>query len=141
MVVFSKCITFETHRRMQFFDVTFHVAEAVRESAVKDGIAVIFSCHSTCAVRVNEWEDGLLFDLEEFLSQLTAKQGKYKHDLQASDGRVNAHSHLKSLLLGSSVSIPIVAGRLDIGRWQSVMFIELDGPRSERRMRIQILGE
>jgi secondary thiamine-phosphate synthase enzyme len=79
--------------------------------------------------------------MENFLEKLAPKNGKYGHDINPVDGRKNAHAHLKSLLLNSSESIPVQNGKMKMGNWQRVFFVELDGPRNERKIIVQVVGE
>ena len=102
-----------------------------------NGIVNIFSKHSTSAICVNENEEGLLEDLEFVLSNIISNKFSYKHDNIDN----NAESHLKSFLLSSSESVPISNNKLNLGTWQSVFFIELDGPRHNRIINITVIGE
>ena len=101
------------------------------------GIVSIFSRHSTSAIVVNENERGLLNELEFMLDNLVSDKFSYEHD-RIDD---NARSHLKSFLLSSSECLPVKNGKLDLGTWQSVFFIELDGPRRARTVTLTMVGE
>ena len=116
-------LTVETERRTQAVDVTDRVEGAVPDGA--DGTATVFVRHTTAGVTVNEAESNLLDDVEAFLDAAVDDRG-WNHDRL--DG--NADSHLRALLVGPSVSVPVIDGRLDLGTWQSVLFVECDGPRS-----------
>ncbi|WP_295614788.1 secondary thiamine-phosphate synthase enzyme YjbQ, partial [uncultured Methanobrevibacter sp.] len=102
-----------------------------------EGIVNIFSKHSTSAIAVNENESGLLEDLELMLKDLVSDKYSWQHDLIDN----NAKSHLKSFLLSSSETIPISNGKLDLGTWQSVFFIELDGPRKDRIVNLTFIND
>ena len=104
---------------------------------IDKGIVSIFSKHSTSAIVVNENERGLLKDFEEAMNNLITDKFSYQHDRIDN----NARSHLKSFLLSSSECLPIKNGRLDLGTWQSVFFIELDGPRANRTVTLTMVGE
>ena len=104
---------------------------------INEGIVSIFSRHSTSAIVVNENESGLLSDLEFTLDNLITDKYSYSHDRIDN----NARSHLKSFLLSSSESLPVKNGKLDLGTWQSVFFIELDGPRRSRTVTLTMVGE
>jgi secondary thiamine-phosphate synthase enzyme len=108
----------------------------VNESHIKEGIISIFSKHSTTAICINEDEIGLKEDFKTFIEKLVPND-KYKHDFIDN----NAKSHLKSFLLSSSQTIPVSNGRLELGTWQSVFFVELDGPRTNRTIVITVVGE
>jgi secondary thiamine-phosphate synthase enzyme len=116
-------ITVETDRRTQVKDVTEAVAATVPEDAT--GTATVFSQHTTAAVVVNEGEQRLLQDVEGFLDGLVPDAG-WAHD-EIDD---NADSHLRALLLGPGETVPVADGRLQLGTWQSILLVELDGPRS-----------
>ncbi len=130
-----KAISLSTSRATQFIDITGEVEKALRESGIKEGIATVYTRHTTTAVFVNEGESGLLRDYKRLLSLVPEGAG-YEHD------RIdrNAHAHLRAVLLGGSVAIPVVNGGLDLGTWQRVFFAELDGPR-QRRVVVQVIGE
>ena len=114
--------TISTEDRLSLTDVTAEVREALPDDA--DGTATVFVRHTTAAVTVNETEPRLLGDFEDGLSELIADEG-WAHDQL--DG--NADSHLRAMLIGPSVTIPVSEGDLDVGTWQSVLLVECDGPR------------
>ncbi|WP_226023485.1 secondary thiamine-phosphate synthase enzyme YjbQ [Halomicrobium salinisoli] len=115
--------TVETDRRLQVVDVTDRVSEALPDDA--DGTATVFSRHTTAGVAVNEAESRLLGDYEAMLADLVPDEGWDHDDL---DG--NADSHLRSLLVGASETVPVDDGDLALGTWQSVLLVECDGPRA-----------
>ena len=121
-------INLDTNKTFEIIDIT---------SKISNGIVNIFSKHSTSAICVNENEEGLLEDLEFVLSNIISNKFRYKHDNIDN----NAESHLKSFLLSSSESVPISNNKLNLGTWQSVFFIELDGPRHNRIINITVIGE
>ena len=131
-------------------DITDDVAHAVRESGVVDGIACVYSPHTTACVRVNEFEDGFLEDFATLLRRLVPSDHYYAHDdwdrrtenICEEDMEVgNGHSHCMSMLLGSAgESIPVRDGELALGRWQRVLFLELDRER-DRRWIVQVVGD
>ncbi|WP_405307316.1 secondary thiamine-phosphate synthase enzyme YjbQ [Methanobrevibacter sp.] len=134
MTVKIHSIKINTNRNFEIIDITSKINELID---VENGIISIFSKHSTSAIVVNENESGLLNDLEFTLDNLITDKFTYQHD-RIDD---NAKSHLKSFLLSSSECLPIKNGRLDLGTWQSVFFIELDGPRHNRTISLTIIGE
>jgi secondary thiamine-phosphate synthase enzyme len=130
-------------------DITGEVAEAVRESGVKDGIVCVYSPHTTCCVRVNEFENGFLEDFAKLLRRLVPRESYYAHDdwdrrtenICEEDMELgNGPAHCMSMLLGSAgEAIPIRAGELCLGTWQRVLFLELDRER-DRRWLVQVVG-
>jgi len=132
--------------KTDFIDVTDPINDAVEKSGIKNGIANLFTRHTTTAIRINENEQGLLKDTKEFLECYAPRFRSYCHDDMEKrpdvpvDEPANAHSHLKSLVMGASESIPLINGHIALGRWQRIFFVDLDGPRS-RQMIIHIIGE
>ena len=130
-------------------DITDEVQEAVRESGISNGICCVYSPHTTCSVRVNEWELGFLEDFAAMLKRLIPVENYYAHDdwdrrtenICPEDMEVgNGHSHCMSMLLGSAgESIPVQDGELCLGAWQRVIFLELDRER-DRRWLVQVVG-
>ena len=130
-------------------DITDEVSAAVKESGVRDGIVCVYSPHTTCCVRVNEFEDGFLEDFTALLKTLVPRDKYYAHDdwdrrtenICEEDMSVgNGHSHCMSMLLGSAgEAIPVRDGELCLGTWQRVLFLELDRER-ERRWIVQVVG-
>ncbi|MBO7444390.1 MAG: YjbQ family protein, partial [Methanobrevibacter sp.] len=130
MVVISKSLKLNSSSKFQIIDITRDIVAILNEinngNKINEGIVNIFTKHSTSAICVNENEKGLLNDFEKVLKDLVKEKDNYKHDFIDN----NAASHIRAFLLGSSETIPIVDGRLDLGTWQSIFFIELDGPRA-----------
>jgi secondary thiamine-phosphate synthase enzyme len=130
-------------------DITDDVQECVRTSGIVDGICCVYSPHTTCSVRVNEWEAGFLEDFAAMLRRLVPSEHYYAHDdwdrrtenICPEDMEVgNGHSHCMSMLLGpAGESIPVRDGELCLGTWQRVLFLELDRER-ERRWLVQVVG-
>ena len=140
-MIMNKSLRIDTNSNFQIIDITSDIAailnEITKENEVNAGLLNIFTKHSTSAIRVNENEKGLLNDFEKILKDLVKENDNYKHDFIDN----NAASHLRAFLLGSSLTIPIVDGRLDLGTWQSVFFIELDGPRRNRTIDLTFIVE
>jgi secondary thiamine-phosphate synthase enzyme len=135
----------------QLIDVTDDVLDTVERSQVVNGMALVYSPHTTCAVVINEHESGFLDDFAELLAQLVPDKGRYyRHDdltirtegIEEDTAEFpNGHSHVRAgLLSSSSQTIPIVDGRLLLGRWQRIFFCELDRSRA-RKVFIQVIGE
>ena len=150
MKVFQHERRLRTSGGLQITDITEEVNEAVRESGVQNGIACVYSPHTTCCVRVNEFETGFLEDFAELLKRLVPSERYYQHDdwekrtENVCDEDMefgNGHSHCMSMLLGSAgESIPIAEGQLALGQWQRVLFMELDRER-DRRWLVQVVGD
>ena len=130
-------------------DITDEVAQAVRDSGVRDGIVCVYSPHTTCSVRVNEFESGFLEDFAQLLKRLVPSESYYAHDdwdkrtenICEEDMEFgNGHSHCMSMLLGTAgETIPVRDGELCLGTWQRVLFLELDRER-DRRWLVQVVG-
>ena len=130
-----------SEEHVQVVDLTKPIRDIVREVDIKEGLLLVNSLHTTCALFVNEFQGALIEDLITMLRQLVADKGGFKHDdPRYSDcERGNATSHLRAALLGRSVAVGISGGELSLGRFQSILFAELDGPRP-RSIDIQIMG-
>ncbi len=140
------CIKMDTTTAPEFIDITDGVCGYVRDSEVQNGFAVVYSKHTTAAIRINENEPLLLNDMTAFLEKVASRNGDYQHNdfsirtvNMTEDECPNGHAHCQHLLLGTSENIPIVNGQLQLGRWQRVFLIELDMPRP-REVVVQILG-
>ncbi|OYT62628.1 MAG: hypothetical protein B6U69_01275 [Thermofilum sp. ex4484_15] len=136
MKVFFKEVRVATSKKFELVDITSKVEEAVRESGVKDGICLVFSPHSTVALIVNEREEGLMEDLITKVREEYPEDRGWKHNLIDD----NAHAHLASSFISTFRVFPVEGGRLIRGTWQNVFLLELDGPRSARRVLIEVLG-
>lgn len=134
MTVITNAIQINTSKKFEIIDITSQINDLIE---INQGIISIFSKHSTSAIIINENEKGLLNDFEFILDELISDRFSYQHDNIDN----NARSHLKSFLLSSSESVPIKNGSLDLGTWQSVFFIELDGPRQSRTVTLTMVGE
>lgn len=128
----------KTTGRISVENVTDLVGRELQRSGIEAGFALVSVPHTTCGVALNEDERGLKQDIRRLADKLldpVAAEGEFLHD-RVDD---NARAHLTSILLGHSVTVPVEAGRLQLGTWQSIFLIEMDGPRS-RTLRVQILG-
>ena len=141
------CLKLESKRSPEFIDITQRVQKCVSEANVTNGFAIVFSRHTTAAIKINENEPLLLQDMEQFLERISPRNGNYKHNdfnirtvNMTEDECPNGHAHCQHLLLGTSETIPIVEGMMQFGRWQSIFMIELDRPRP-REVVIQVLGD
>jgi secondary thiamine-phosphate synthase enzyme len=149
MKSFARETTLRTSGGLEITDITDEVAEAIRESGIRDGICCVYSPHTTCSVRVNEFESGFLEDFAALLRRLVPSEHYYAHDdwgkrtenICEEDMEIgNGHAHCMSMLLGpAGESIPVRDGELCLGTWQRVLFLELDRER-ERRWLVQVVG-
>src|SRR2546422_10390888 len=141
MKVYSTSFTLSTYERTEISDITKLVRDAVQEFAVTTGIALINTLHTTCAVFINEFQSALIDDLKGLMESLVPERGGYRHDdPRFSDcERGNAHSHLRSALLGRSIAVGLNNGELTLGRFQAIIFAEFDGPR-KREITVQVIG-
>jgi secondary thiamine-phosphate synthase enzyme len=130
-----------TGLREELQNLTPMIREFVRSSGVRAGSLIVSSLHTTCAIFINEWQDALMHDFKSYLQTFIAREDYYRHNDPAwSDcDRHNADSHLRSLMLGTNVSLQIADGDVVLGEWQSIIMAELDGPR-ERTVRLQAMG-
>lgn len=124
----------QTATRTELIDITDRVRAIVKESGTKDGICVVSTRHTTSGIIVNENERGLRNDILEMLETLVPEHKNYAHN-QIDN---NADAHLRAVLLGNSATIPVEDGHLVLGTWQSIFFVELDGPRT-RNVNIKII--
>ena len=136
----TKIITVQTTRPIEIVYISDEVSEAVSSSGLDSGQVIVISQHTTAYININEQENRLVEDMETFLKRFAPRDGNYLHNLNPVDGRDNAHSHLLGLLMNTSETIPFSKGKLLVGKWQSLFFVELDGPRKERNILLQISG-
>ena len=143
----SFCLQLNTQQAPQFIDITDWVRQCLSQSKVSNGFVVVYSKHTTAAIKINENEPLLLRDMGNFLEKISPRNGDYQHnnfDIRTvnmtPDESPNGHAHLQHLLLGSSETIPVIDGIMQFGRYQSVFFVELDHARA-REVMVQIVGE
>ena len=147
MITKSFCKQFKTKCAPEFIDITEWVAQCVADSQIANGFAVVYSKHTTAAIKINENEPLLLQDMAEFLEKISPRENGYQHNNfeirtvnMNDDESPNGHAHLQHLLLGTSETVPVIDGEMQFGTYQSVFFIELDHPRN-REVMVQVVGE
>jgi len=130
----------------EFIDITADVVSAVTASGIREGTVVVFSRHTTAAIKINENEPLLLRDMARFLEEAAPREANYRHNdfvirtaNMTEDECPNGHAHCQHLLLGASETIPVSDGKPLLGRWQSIFLIELDRPRM-REVVVQVQG-
>jgi len=137
MKVVSREITLSTSKKLELVDITSEVEHIVRESGVKNGLCLVFAPHATAAIIANEHERGLMLDILEKIAEDFPNNGRWRHN-RIDD---NAAAHLASAFIGTERVFPVIDGRLVRGTWQNIFLVELDGPRSYRRVIVQVMGE
>ena len=130
-------LTFNTSKRRDYINITADVEKAVAKSSIKEGLALVSAMHITAGVYVNDAESGLIADIDEWTDKLAPFGPAYRHHRTGED---NGDAHLKNLLIGSQVVLPITDGKIDFGPWQQVYYAEFDG-RRRKRVIIKIIGE
>ena len=139
--VHAETLTIETADRIELHDLTARLMTLVRGANVREGFVNLFSMHTTCAVFINEFQTALLTDIKRLLEHVVARDDNWMHNDPAHSDcdRMNADSHLRAMLLGHSLTLPISGGEVVLGQWQRVLMAELDGPRA-RTLRVQVMG-
>jgi secondary thiamine-phosphate synthase enzyme len=135
----------ETGEGICIYNITPQIQELVEKHGIRQGNVTVISQHTTTALTINEAEERLLEDIKTYLKKLAPPEDRYLHnDLHLrdvpEDEAINAHSHLMAMTMGTTETIPILNGKLALGTWQSVLLLELDGPRT-RKVLLQFWGE
>jgi secondary thiamine-phosphate synthase enzyme len=133
----TEYLHFQTASRRAYINITTEVEAAARKSGIREGMVLVSAMHITAAVYVNDAEDGLIEDIDEWLEKLAPFREDYRHHRTGED---NGDAHLKSLLIHHEVIVPVTDGRLDLGPWQQVYYAEFDGQR-RKRLIIKVMGE
>ena len=133
----TRYLTFHAKKRREYFNITADVVKTLSESGIQEGMVLVSAMHITAGVYINDAEDGLIGDIDEWLERLAPFGKNYRHHLTGED---NGDAHLKNLLIGHEVIIPVTDGRLDFGPWQQVYYAEFDG-RRDKRVIIKVMGE
>jgi secondary thiamine-phosphate synthase enzyme len=144
MKIIHKTINIATESGINIYNVTPQIQEVITDSGIENGQVLVFSRHTTTALAINEYEERLLVDIKTYLEKLAPPEDKYLHNdlhlrVVPPDEPMNGHSHLMSITLSTSEIIPIVDRQLGLGKYQSVLFFELDGARN-RNLFLQIMG-
>jgi secondary thiamine-phosphate synthase enzyme len=129
MKAHTKYLWFNTKKRREFVRITDEITEFVTESGIKDGMVLVSAMHITAGVYVNDWESGLIQDIDAWVEKLAPENPNYKHHQTGED---NGDAHLKRILIGHQVTIPITDGKPDLGPWEQVFYAEFDGQRRKR---------
>ena len=129
-----------TTQPIEILDITVQVRAWVQSTGVTHGLLTVMSPHTTARITVNEREPELQRDMIRWLEALAPATADYGHNRAPVDDRLNAHSHLLGLFMNASESIPLTDGALDLGGWQSLFFVELDGPRPQRDVKLHLMA-
>lgn len=138
MRVISKTIQLSSKGQDDVIDITKQVSNVVKDSNIENGTVTIFVAGSTAAITTIEYEPGLIKDFPEMLSRIIPKNIEYEHDNTWHDG--NGHSHVRASLIGPSLTVPIINGRLTLGTWQQIVLLEMDTRPRNRNLILQIMS-
>ena len=139
MPVKSFSIQLSTRGDADIHDITEQVARQVTQSGLKDGTVTVFCASSTSAITTIEYENGALSDLKRLFNEIIPPNREYAHNARWGDG--NGHSHVRASLLGPSLTIPFVNGKLTLGTWQQIIYVDFDNRPRKRELVLQIIGE
>lgn len=137
MQFYTDYLWFNTKKKREFVNITEKVEAVLQRSKMKEGLLLVSAMHITAGIYINDAEDGLLQDIEEWLEKLAPFRRDYRHHLT---GETNGDAHLKNLLIGHQVIVPVTAGRMDFGPWQQIYYAEFDGQR-RKRVVVKVWGE
>lgn len=137
MKSYTEYLWFNTKHHREYINITQDVEQMVKESAISEGFCLVSAMHVTASVYVNDADEGLIIDIEELLEDLAPQDKDYRHN-HTSDP--NADAHLKRMLIGHQVVLPVTKGKLDLGPWEQVYYAEFDGQR-KKRVVVKIIGE
>lgn len=137
MKIYFKDIIVKTSKKLELIDITYEVERIVKESGIKNGMCLVYAPHATAAIIANEHEEGLMSDILEKIKEDFPQDGKWRHNIIDD----NAAAHLASSFIASSRIFPVKDGKLIRGTWQNIFLVELDGPRSYRRIIVEVMGE
>jgi secondary thiamine-phosphate synthase enzyme len=139
MTVATRTIALRTHGYCDVMDITLQVQNAIQETGLNDGIATVFVPGSTGGVTTIEYEPGLEADLKTAFDRMVPTNIPYQHDHRWADG--NGFAHVRSALLGPSLTVPFTRGRLLLGTWQQIVFLDFDNRSRSREIIVQVIGE
>jgi secondary thiamine-phosphate synthase enzyme len=138
-MIVNRRIQFNTHGNGHIVEITEEVSTEITQSGLKDGIVTLFSPSSTSALTTIEYESGAVHDFQQLLDRIVPPDIDYRHNLRWGDG--NGHAHVRHALLGPSLTIPFIDGRLTLGTWQQIVFADFDNRGRSRSVVLQIMGE
>jgi secondary thiamine-phosphate synthase enzyme len=138
-MVHSETISLSTKGFSDIIDMTPHVEKVLERSGIKNGLVTVFCPGSTGGITTIEYESGVLKDLQKAIEKIVPSDIPYEHDRRWGDG--NGFSHVRAALMKPSLSIPIIKGKLTLGTWQQIVFIDFDNRKRNRDILVQIIGE
>ena len=133
----TEYLWFQTKKKREFVNITRDLEKVLRKSGIHEGLVLASAMHITAGVYINDAEEGLIADIEEWLEKLAPFRADYRHH---QTGETNGDAHLKNLIVGHQVLVPVTEGKLDLGPWQQVYYAEFDGQR-RKRVLIKVMGE
>lgn len=139
MVAITDTISLNTKGFCDIIDITPQVRSIIKDSSVANGLVTVFCPGSTGSVTTIEYESGVLQDLKRALEKIVPSDIPYEHDERWGDG--NGFSHVRAALMKPSLSVPLVSGKLTLGTWQQMVFIDFDNRKRHRQIIVQVLGE
>lgn len=125
----TKYLWFDTKKRREYIRITDDVQAFLDESGLRDGFILVSAMHITAGVYINDWEIGLLKDIDEWVEKLAPVNPDYNHHKTGED---NGDAHLKRILINHQVTVPVTDGKLDLGPWEQIFYAEFDGKRRKR---------
>ena len=138
-MIFSETISLRTKGFSDIIDMTRHVVTVIERSGIENGLVTVFCPGSTGAITTIEYESGVIKDLQRAIEKIVPSDIPYEHDKRWGDG--NGFSHVRAALMKPGLSIPLVSGRLILGTWQQIIFIDFDNRRRERDVLVHVIGE
>ena len=138
-MVSADTITLSTKGFTDVIDITDEVTKIAGESGIQNGLVTIFCPGSTGGITTIEFESGVINDLKKAIEKILPSNIPYEHDKRWGDG--NGFSHVRAALIKPSLSIPVVKGKLALGTWQQIVFIDFDNRERDRKVVVQIIGE
>jgi secondary thiamine-phosphate synthase enzyme len=138
-MTYSETISLSTKGFSDIIDITDRVDSVVGHSKIRDGLVTVFCPGSTGGITTIEYESGVLKDLQKAIEKIVPSDIPYEHDRRWGDG--NGFSHVRAALMKPSLSIPLIKGRLTLGTWQQIVFIDFDNRKRNRDILVQIIGE
>lgn len=137
MQFYTEYLTFNTKKHRDYVHITPQIEKILRKSKMQEGMILVSAMHITAGVYVNDDEEGLIKDIDQWLEKLAPYREDYHHH---ETGEKNGDAHLKSMLVHHQVILPVTAGKLDLGTWQRVFYAEFDGQR-DKRVVVKVMGE